>query len=123
LVGIRVIGIIQLALFFGRAKVGIFRVLNKTPGGRGVPYTAFLPRARAAACSAYYASIVLIAKHLIKIEKEITTMKKLFAVMTLAVSFLAVSSAETMNPPACGNNCPWVRMNPPACGNNCPWVR
>ena len=51
-------------------------------------------------------------------------MKKLFAVMTLAISFLAASaSAEKLNPPACGNNCPWVKLNPPACGNNCPWLQ
>jgi hypothetical protein len=50
-------------------------------------------------------------------------MHKLFAVITLAISFVAVSgSAAMVNPPQCGDNCPWVQVNPPQCGDNCPWV-
>jgi hypothetical protein len=51
-------------------------------------------------------------------------MRKLITLLTLTVSFLgAAPVANRVNPPACGDNCPWVRVNPPACGDNCPWVR
>ncbi len=51
-------------------------------------------------------------------------MKKLFSTLTLAISLLSgAANAAIVSPPACGNNCPWVKVSPPACGNNCPWVK
>ena len=51
-------------------------------------------------------------------------MRKLLTVMTLAISFLATTAvAEKINPPSCGDHCPWVQINPPSCGDHCPWVQ
>ncbi len=36
-------------------------------------------------------------------------MRKIFMLLTLAVSYIAVAGASSYPPPQCDPNCPWVR--------------
>jgi hypothetical protein len=60
-------------------------------------------------------------------------MRKLMTLFALTVTLLAASAPNPVNPPTCGDHCPWLQpaapvaiiapVNPPTCGDHCPWLR
>ncbi len=45
-------------------------------------------------------------------------MRKLITVIALSLSFLAATGSASINPPTCGDNCPWVKVVRPVSLNS-----
>jgi hypothetical protein len=62
--------------------------------------------------------------------QENIIMSKFALLFGLSISFLSAGTSS-VNPPTCGDHCPWLRpaptpvsqVNPPTCGDHCPWLR
>jgi hypothetical protein len=61
-------------------------------------------------------------------------MRNVLILFALTVTFLSAAMAPApVNPPTCGDHCPWLQpaapaavaptpVNPPTCGDHCPWL-